>query len=159
VVGRFETCELPLPNTATVSAAGIPPITSNTVVITVVDGHPLLADSAGSGAAPEGLTAEQLRPVVAQAIDAWRAAGIEPQSLSALSQVEVHLANLPGSELGFASPGAIWIDRTAAGWGWSVTGEPGRMDLPTVVSHELGHLLGFEHSDTGVMETTLAAGA
>jgi hypothetical protein len=32
------------------------------------------------------------------------------------------------------------------------------MDLVTVVSHELGHVLGFDHSATGVMESSLAPG-
>ena len=39
VIGNFNTCRLDLPNTATVSADGIPPITSNQVIITITDGH------------------------------------------------------------------------------------------------------------------------
>src|SRR5262249_5442738 len=37
VIGSFNTCKLELPNTATVKADGIDPITSNQVVITVLD--------------------------------------------------------------------------------------------------------------------------
>ena len=34
-----------------------------------------------------------------------------------------------------------------------------RIDLLTVVMHELGHILGFDHKETGVMAETLAAGS
>ena len=47
---------------------------------------------------------------------------------------------------------SVTIDATAAGWGWSVA-IPGafgpRMDLLTAVMHEIGHVLGFAHSDAG----------
>ena len=79
---------------------------------------------------------------------------------------------------------AITIDATAAGYGWFVDTTPddasefeasdtegvlraakgslaeGKMDLLTVVSHELGHLLGHEHdsSEGAIMSETLDAG-
>src|SRR5262249_33642977 len=124
----------------------------------ITDGGMLQAEAVGSGAVADSLTVEQLQPVVAQAIAAWRAAGVTPEQLSNLERVTVHVDNLPRGELGEALPGEIWIDRTAAGWGWSGTDAAGRMDLATVVTHELGHVLGFEHNDTGVMEPTLAPG-
>jgi len=162
VIGSFHTCEVQLPNTASVQADNFnngQPITSNQVIITINDGDMLEATSlGGNGAGADGLTVQQVQPIVAQAVAAWRAAGVAPGNLTNLENLTIHVDNLPGAELGFFSPGAIWIDRTAAGWGWSTTGEPGRMDLSTVVSHELGHALGFEHSASGVMEARLAAG-
>ena len=68
----------------------------------------------------------------------------------------------------------IYLDATAAGWGWFVDptpwedsefttpgnqGEQHRMDLLTVLEHELGHALGFDHQETGVMAETLSPGA
>jgi hypothetical protein len=51
VIGNFNTCRLDLPNTATVSADGIAPITSNQVVITITDGHDDLAEAGGARSA------------------------------------------------------------------------------------------------------------
>src|SRR5262249_47734537 len=36
-------------------------------------------------------------------------------------------------------------------------GEQGRMDLPTVLGHEFGHLLGYRHTESGAMDDLLAA--
>src|SRR5205823_9048917 len=59
VIGSFNTCRLDLPNTATVQADGIPPITSNQVIITIVDGHsaqPQLPAAPGTGMAVDRLS-------------------------------------------------------------------------------------------------------
>src|SRR5262249_18418946 len=83
VIGNFNTCKLLLPNTATVSADGIAPITSNEALITVLPAdHALEAASAGDGAVTDGVTAEQLQAALAQGINAWRAAGVDPATLS-----------------------------------------------------------------------------
>ena len=55
---------------------------------------------------------------------------------AALADVRFGVADLPGSELGYAQGGSILIDRDGAGMGWS----SGTYDLVSVVSHELGHV-------------------
>jgi hypothetical protein len=72
-----------------------------------------------------------------------------------------------------AFPGAIWIDQDAAGYGWylptaaddgafpAAPGSPafGKVDLLTVVEHELGHELGFDDTlGGGLMGVFLPTG-
>ncbi|MEQ8633717.1 MAG: hypothetical protein RIC33_02590, partial [Gimesia maris] len=106
---------------------------------------------------------------------------LTPEMNQALSGVEVKVVDLSGGTLGRAVPGTIYLDVNAAGYGWFVDSTPfdhsefavdsqlslialpesaaaGRIDLWTVILHELGHLAGYEHEAEGFMEETLAPG-
>jgi hypothetical protein len=123
-------------------------------------------------AAPAGgtLRPDQVKPLLAEALARWQAVGVDT---SALQGVEIRIADPGGFTLGRAADGIIWLDNDAAGWGWFVDpaprndsefttpgnqGEAGRMDLLTVLEHEVGHLPGRGHEAGGVMQETLGAG-
>ncbi len=134
-----------------------------------------------SGVAPgqanrETLTAEQVQPLLTEALARWQFAGVDT---SGLTDINIQIADLGGATLGLASGHTIWLDDNAAGWGWFVDptprddsefntpgdqGEQDRMDLLSVLMHEMGHLLGHEHGEPGasatgdVMAETLTAG-
>ena len=66
-----------------------------------------------------------------------------------------------GAELGEEDGHLIEISPDAAGYGWSLgrVPDPGRMDLLTVVAHEMGHVLGLADTDTSdLMGSTLPRG-
>ncbi|MCI0460974.1 MAG: Ig-like domain-containing protein [Gemmataceae bacterium] len=85
----------------------------------------------------------------------------------------VGVADLPGRQLGLYDGSAVWLDRDAAGHGWFVDSTPlqdeefaggkalgeaaGRMDLLTVVMHELSHGLGLDDLDPGAHPDALMA--
>ncbi|MGQ9576780.1 MAG: matrixin family metalloprotease [Thermoguttaceae bacterium] len=123
----------------------------------------LHAAVAGNGGPGVQLSAAMLEPVVVQAQQYWRARGVDPRALGNLSQVKLRVADLSGSLLGMASTSdLVWIDRDAAGYGWAIdaSASSGGMDLLSVVTHELGHKLGFhDGEDYAVMAPTLAPGA
>ncbi len=116
------------------------------------------------------LTSAELQPIISEALARWAKAGLAASTMEKLTQVEFVLADLPGSELGEASANRIYIDRNAAGHGWFVDSTPAldeefesslssrqlkgidprvvdRIDLLTVVEHELGHIAGFDDLD------------
>ena len=108
--------------------------------------------------------------LVTEAIARWKAGGA---GTSILENLDIRIADFADMTLGEVIGQTIWIDSDAAGWGWFVDstpsderefampgdqGEQDRIDLLTVVMHEMGHLLGYEHEDDGVMAETLAAG-
>jgi predicted Zn-dependent protease len=138
--------------------------------------------AANVGAAP--LTQVDLQPIVNEAIARWAAAGLSAQSMVAMSKAKFVVTDLPGAELGLASGGTIYVDSYAAGIGWFVDATPAkdeeftatgsssqlqaidpaavdRMDLLTVVEHELGHIVGLDDlasSPYDLMSSTLAKG-
>jgi len=126
------------------------------------DGDPVLASANPQHPLRQVLTPQQLQPVLRDAIAAWRAAGASPAQLAALSQAPVHIAALPIRYLGEEAGGQVWISPNADGWGWSTGAAParGRMDLPSVVTHELGHVLGLGDSTNSrdVMGEALSPG-
>jgi hypothetical protein len=118
----------------------------------------------------KSLSANQVQPLLTQALSRWQAAGVDT---SALTGLDVRIADLGGLTLGRAEDGVIWLDDNAAGWGWFVDrtprsdseftrrgnqGERNRIDLLSVLTHEVGHVLGAEHAAGGVMQETLDAG-
>ena len=118
----------------------------------------------------------------------WQASGLlDDRMLAALGTIQFEVADLPGLMLGQTVADTILIDPTAAGFGWFIDTTPlrdeeftvrsvdemrlaldaspatGRMDLLTVVMHELGHVLGLEDLDEAehpgaLMDGTLEPG-
>jgi autotransporter-associated beta strand protein/VCBS repeat-containing protein len=119
-----------------------------------VAGNPQLVGSplrvAGGAIASDitSLTQADLSLAVRSAIDLWAGAGASAQQLSTLSRISIGIANLPGDLLGLTTSQRITIDTNAAGHGWNLadTGDTtfSGVDLVTVVSHEMGHVLGLD---------------
>jgi hypothetical protein len=121
-------------------------------------------------AAHQSLRAGQAKPLLAEAVARWRAAGAD---VSGLRGLDIRVADLGGRTLAKAAGHVIWLDDNAAGRGWFVDRTPRsdseftragnqaeqhRVDLLSVLEHEIGRLLGRGDEAVGVSQDTLAAG-
>jgi hypothetical protein len=149
----------------------------------------LAADGPAANAEAPALTAVELAPVAQEAVANWAATGLSADQVAELNAVQYQIDTLGGGVLGLTDLGSevVTLDATAAGYGWYLGSTPGddsafgivtapnelqaspgspafgRMDLLTVVEHELGHVLGLGDLNPqavphDVMTETLATG-
>jgi hypothetical protein len=139
----------------------------------------LLLATAGDGTgAPSVLTQAELDAVTEAAIDRLSTAGLTASQVAILEAVEFEIIDLAAGVLGASDFFTVQMDVNAAGHGWFVDTTPQddeefgadlvadttsdayrRMDLLTVVMHELGHVLGMDHDvDDSLMGDTLESG-
>ncbi|MCB9436277.1 MAG: DUF11 domain-containing protein [Anaerolineales bacterium] len=109
--------------------------------------------------------------LVAEAQSQWAALDLADGQLARLDGVTIEVTDLPDGYLGEAEGNTIRIDRDAAGHGWYVDNTPTdatefslvisttewqatetspayeRMDLLSVIMHEMGHIIGHSHDD------------
>ncbi len=167
--------------TATISAKG------DSVGATAPQYFPAFQLFTGASAVPANaisITQAQVQALLPEAIAAWHSAGLDATDLRRLESARIQVANLGTNILGLEAANVVTINQTAAGFNWYTNasarsshafalpgqgtdrlagpGSPaaGRVDLLTVLEHELGHVIGLaDNNQSGdLMDTTLDLG-
>jgi hypothetical protein len=135
--------------------------------------------SSSDSFAVTALNQEVLQPIVSEAINRLTSLGFQSEQLDALHNIQVEIVDLPAWMLGTTTSNGIAIDQDGAGYGWFIDPTPSddaeftaqgsqltasqgsvaqnKIDLLTVVAHELGHYLGLP--DIAVNDGSLPADA
>jgi hypothetical protein len=102
-----------------------------------------------------GLAPADIARVRDAAVGYWSA--LDAEAAQRLSTTQVVIADLPATLLGLASASTqtVWLDAEAAGFGWQVEAESrerraesqSHYDSLTVLTHEFGHVLGYDDLD------------
>jgi hypothetical protein len=174
---------------ADVSFVANPPSASSVPIAGtwIWSGHAALAALGGEAtvtADTPALAEADVAPIVQEAISRWTDAGLDTIALQKLANVKTLIADLPGAKLAQVQDDTVVIDSDAAGYGWFVDSTPAadaeftgdfdsktlqatdpqavdRIDLLTVVEHELGQIAGLDDLNTladDVMSNTLGTG-
>lgn len=161
--------------TKTLLAANPPPVFPSEIISTEF-------------AVDTAITNEQLVPIIEEAINRLSAVELITDSSLRLDNVQFQIADLPTGILAQVTGDVVIIDSTASGFGWFIDSKPtddtefgsrtsngqliasqessaySQIDLLSVISHELGHVLGLDDVDPSadngsLMTATLGPGA
>jgi hypothetical protein len=124
----------------------------------------------GTPPAPTGddgvLTVAELNQLVDAAIQRWIDAGATSAQIDAMRAVQFGIVDMAGIYVGASTHGVVNLDNDGGGYGWFVDSTPGedsefdgagtrltadadgaaagKLDLLTVIMHELGHQIGLD---------------
>jgi hypothetical protein len=99
----------------------------------------------------EYLSARDVERTRQRAIEFWSTAGLPFEFINRLQAITIQVVAMQGGYLGLGSSETILLDDDGAGIGWDLGTDDhvwdSRVDLLSVVLHEMGHVLGLDDEE------------